>query len=64
MAITHKVTDETRSRVTRLVAATAVGTASACTSIHTRSSASASLDGVTYDQAFRVTTQAAMDAGF
>lgn len=34
------------------------------TKMQTRSSASASLGGINYDQAFRIATQAATDAGF
>jgi hypothetical protein len=35
-----------------------------CTTVQSRSSASANLKDVTYSQAFRVATQAALEAGF
>ncbi len=53
-----------RNCLTYLLTVLVLGTTSACTSMQTRSSASANLEGVGYDQAFQVATQAAMDAGF
>jgi hypothetical protein len=56
--------DEVRSWPIPMLAILLAGALGSCTTVQSRSSASANLDGVEYDEAFRSATQAAMDAGF
>jgi hypothetical protein len=56
--------DILRSWPVPIVAILVASVLGSCTTVQSRSSASANLDGVGYDEAFRTATQAAMDAGF